>query len=630
MSTTRPARSSARQSALRQQELEAEQARREAQRQLQEQQEQQRVLSQNTNGNPTTYNRDNDDSQSLTSSSRSLSPALSDSASLSSGSDGEDDGNSPDQSNRTTARLKSLASRTRGAISQQQQEEDELDPTKPFSDPNLPTYWEIAFVFGFLVRFKSLLRQNCPLHELSIEDLEAGLLAKQPNACIEEIHANLLSNMLNRKKAVDSSTWQKVLVETLDVKQRTGEMEYDQNPLRYYGNYYAIPPEDRINILKALVHWVLQEGVIIRQGIEDDMEYFAVRPFGIDQAKRIYWYFGEGTLRIFRETKNPKKKSTGWETVATNLDEIKGLANSFNRTASKHEKALQERLREDIIGPVEEKILQDKLRQERQEKKMLKLAELHQLAATRTTRTRSSNRLKQPKYTFDDDEDEFEEDEYDLHRRPSSRRRYNNDEHSIVDNTITGNLKESTEYGADSEAHEHPQYYGQEQGEQQLDHQRYKERSASVEDEGSSNRSSVGRDSDSSIRVALQRTRVDAEDEDGDYKFKEDQDDDETLLPRPSISQPYVFIPARQQSTAYVGSSVSVKGTTPPSSAATEMLSSTSTPTPASLLALTSDSSYVPVATTVFAPAQSTAVVPAPLQQGPVATPSQDVEMSMD
>ncbi|KAF9107932.1 hypothetical protein BGX27_008537 [Mortierella sp. AM989] len=444
MSSTRPARSSARQSALRQQELEAEL---EAERQ--------RISSRNDRSN--NHNKtismdidiDNDGGMhSSTSSSRSLSPALSDSASLSS----EDNSSSSDNNRNSTFAAK--------------QEHDE-DPSKPFSDPNLYSYWEIALVYGFLIKFKSLLKQTFPLHEFSIEDLEAGLLAKSTNVCIEEVHANLLSNMLNRKKAVD--TWQKVLLETLDSKYRTGEMEYDQNPLRYYGNYYLIPPQDRVHILKALVHWVLQEGTVIRQGIEDDNE------------------------RVFRETKNPKKKSSGWETVATNLDEIRKLAESFDQTTSKPEKALHRRLVDEIIQPIEEKTLQNKLKQERVEKRMLKLAELHQLAATRTTRTRSSNRLNQPKYTFDDEEDEFE-DEYDLYRRPSSRRRHNADQ-----DTSTSVDAMPTEF---DDAYTHLRHEGLEQ----------RERSASAEYAISSGRSSVGRDSDSSIRVALQRTRVGDED----------------------------------------------------------------------------------------------------------------------
>ncbi|KAF9351157.1 hypothetical protein BGX26_010783, partial [Mortierella sp. AD094] len=287
-----------------------------------------------------------------------------------------------------------------------------------------------------------------------------------------------------------SSTWQKVLLETLDSKHRTGEMEYDQNPLRYYGNYYLIPPIDRVHILKALVHWVLQEGTTIRQGIEDNNEHYVIEPFGTDQAKRIYWYFGGKSLAFIIETKNPKKKSTGWETVAKSLDEIRTLAESFNGTTSKQEKALHGRLLEEIIQPIEEKAIQNKLKQERLEKRMVKLAELHQLAATRTTRTRSSNRLNQPKYTFDDDEEDEFEDEYDLYRRPSSRRRHGADQDAIASVDPTPTESDSV----------NPQL---QQGE--LDQ---RERSPSAEDAVSSDRSSVGRDSDSSIRVALQRTRV--------------------------------------------------------------------------------------------------------------------------
>lgn len=64
------------------------------------------------------------------------------------------------------------------------------------------------------------------------------------------------------------------------------------NPLRLYESYYSVPPRDRVLVLKALVEWVLQEGASIRQGIEDYNEVYMVEPFGTDQMKRVYWYFG--------------------------------------------------------------------------------------------------------------------------------------------------------------------------------------------------------------------------------------------------------------------------------------------------------------------------------------------------
>ncbi|KAF9205834.1 hypothetical protein BGZ59_000267 [Podila verticillata] len=369
--------------------------------------------------------------------------------------------------------------------------------TEPFSDPKLSSYWETAL------------------------DLETGLLATSTNTCIEDIHSNLLTNMLNRKKAVDSSSWHRVLLETLDVKQKTGEWEMD-NPLRLYESYYSVPPRDRVLMLKALVEWVLQEGTSIRQGIEDYNEAYMVEPFGTDQQKRVYWYFGGkywlakqrmGTLRVYRET-NSKKKNAGWETVAKDLEELKSLVASFDKSTSKIEKTLQERLLTEIIEPAEEKILRRAKRQERDEKKMQRLAMFHQMAATRTTRTRSSNRLNQPKYTFDDEEDEDDEDQYAVYSGSSSRRKAQEE-------------SESTETGqselAHGEEHNHQNQQGQVSG------------TSSSHDY--SGRSSVDRDSDTSISVAFQKTKMVEDelnslnreankDQDDDYVFEEDREDD--------------------------------------------------------------------------------------------------------
>ncbi|KAF9340953.1 cat eye syndrome chromosome region, candidate 2 [Linnemannia elongata] len=494
MSSTKPVRQSARQSAIRQQELEAEQeamrqkairdeARKEKARQeaaLREEIALQEKLLQEQR------KREAEESRS---SSRSLSPALSGS-SLSS----DDDDDSIKQEDDEDEDDDEDENQTNGDSAANEASTD---------DSNLRSNSTVALIYGFLTKFRSLLRLTCPLREVTIEEIESGLTATESNSCIEEIHSNLLSNMLNRKKAVDATTWQKVLSETLDAKLRTGELEYDQNPLRYYGDYYTVPTPDRTQILKALIDWVLQEGLVVRQGIEQDNEISRVEPYGFDQARRIYWHFGQGTLMMYRETKGAKKRKPVWETVATNLEELKQLANSFEKTVSKAEKALREKLRVEIIEPEEERIVNEKLKQEKQEKKLQRIAELHQLAATRTTRTRSSNRLNAPKYTFDDDEDEFEEDDQGYSIDQSNGQLYTQDSIGGVD---------------------------------------------------MSRRSSLGHESDSSIRAALQRTRmadggadsasgsVHREDHDEDYKFEEDHDDDEatsvTSTPAMSVQEP--------------------------------------------------------------------------------------------
>jgi len=64
---------------------------------------------------------------------------------------------------------------------------------------------------------------------------------------------------------------------------------------------------------------------------------------------------------VYRETKSAKKKNNDWETVASTIEELKVLADSFKGTSYKAEKALRERISTEIIEPMEEKILQNKL-----------------------------------------------------------------------------------------------------------------------------------------------------------------------------------------------------------------------------------------------------------------------------
>lgn len=64
---------------------------------------------------------------------------------------------------------------------------------------------------------------------------------------------------------------------------------------------------------------------------------------------------------MYRETKGAKKRKPVWETIATNLEELKQLASSFEKTVSKAEKALREKLRVEIIEPEEERIVNEKL-----------------------------------------------------------------------------------------------------------------------------------------------------------------------------------------------------------------------------------------------------------------------------
>jgi len=138
---------------------------------------------------------------------------------------------------------------------------------------------------------------------------------------------------------------------------------------------------------------------------------------------------------------------------------------------------------------------------------MKSLALYHEMAATRSTRTRSSNRVNAPKYTFDDDEEEDEEDEFAMYRRPSSRnsRRRLNDPQEQDDQHEGLGESLADEHHEEDGDHEHSHS-------STLDH---KERELSA----SSSRSSVGRDSDTSIRVAFERTKMQDGEEDSGNEY---------------------------------------------------------------------------------------------------------------
>jgi hypothetical protein len=180
-SPARPVRQSARQSAIRQQELEAEQEamrqkalREEARREKAKQEaalreelaRQEKLAQEEAERQRREQQRDN------RSSSRSLSPALSgsslssDEGGLSEGEEeGEDDG---DQANGD----ESAAAAT--------------------DESNLRTNSTVALIYGFLTKFRPLLRQTCPLREVSIE-VSSNKQACRINRFAQDMYVFILS-----------------------------------------------------------------------------------------------------------------------------------------------------------------------------------------------------------------------------------------------------------------------------------------------------------------------------------------------------------------------------------------------------------------------------------------------------
>ncbi|CAG8619381.1 12038_t:CDS:2 [Ambispora leptoticha] len=274
----------------------------------------------------------------------------------------------------------------------------------------LRNMWETAYIVAFCDKFKSALRNL----EFWPEEFERTLYSSSTDELLEEIHCAFLTNVLNRKKAVERNTWKKFLTDTIDqhLKKRS-DFYLDYNPMRRVNNhnYYELRVEDRVLILYSLVNWQLRESKSIRDLIDshyknrhktEAMNPLRLEMIGQDRKNANYYFLGNSP-RIYRE-KYPKPgipithENVEWIAVTTTLEEIKSLVDDTNRlkpTSFTKDRALYAKLKDDIIPRVEELVQAKEKKDERrrkQERIAQRFAILHANATVYETRTRSASR----------------------------------------------------------------------------------------------------------------------------------------------------------------------------------------------------------------------------------------------
>ncbi|CAG8584691.1 4351_t:CDS:2 [Ambispora gerdemannii] len=274
----------------------------------------------------------------------------------------------------------------------------------------LRNMWETAYIVAFCDKFKSALRNL----EFWPEEFEQTLYSSSTDELLEEIHCAFLTNVLNRKKAVERNTWRKFLTDTIEqhLKKRS-DFCLDYNPMRRVNNYnyYELGVEDRVLILYSLVNWQLKESKSIRDLIDlhyknrhktEAMNPLRLEMIGQDRKNANYYFLGNSP-RIYRE-RYPKPgipithENVEWIAVTTTLEEIISLVDDPNRLKPKSftkDRALHAKLKEDIIPRVEELVQLKEKKEERrrkQERIAQRFAILHANATVYETRTRSASR----------------------------------------------------------------------------------------------------------------------------------------------------------------------------------------------------------------------------------------------
>lgn len=117
------------------------------------------------------------------------------------------------------------------------------------------------------------------------------------------------------------------------------------NPLHGPRDFTTMPPSERLNLLRTLVHWALTSSEAIQAIIkdrykqqrhqDDENQPLSVQPWGLDGDKRRYFLIqgADDTtgFRIYRESGRYLTKGTAsWINVGGDIEELKQLAAKLN------------------------------------------------------------------------------------------------------------------------------------------------------------------------------------------------------------------------------------------------------------------------------------------------------------
>ncbi|KAF4388194.1 DDT domain-containing protein DDR4 [Cannabis sativa] len=283
--------------------------------------------------------------------------------------------------------------------------------------------WEFASVLNFLTVFEPVIGKES---QISAEEIEAGLI--NPDSSLIKLHITLLKGIPPVSKALDGSdAWVTVLCKKLSPWWpwvAEGDMPIVVAKGEEIPRYKELNPVKRLLMLKALCEIradqddaVAYLNDALKQGTQ--ISSFRKDKIGVNGNSTSFWYDGNKIVgyRLYREvtTFETKKKSIGresslptckeWETLATNLEEFRKVADEFSSSKVVALASVGRTLNTDAI-PVLEKIQKNKEQaiRRKQRKNMLlnDQRSFHANTGARARVTRSCRTLRPVNYTFDD------------------------------------------------------------------------------------------------------------------------------------------------------------------------------------------------------------------------------------
>ncbi|KIW17078.1 hypothetical protein PV08_04269 [Exophiala spinifera] len=215
----------------------------------------------------------------------------------------------------------------------------------------------IAFIVMFLSRFHEAFPKY--LTALGPQDIERGVAGELPDELVEKLLCALLGLVLNRKKDVERGHYGRALEDAISSNHHQWPTVWKGiNPIHGGKNFRNMTPEERLNLLKALVLWALNSSEIVQGLIKDSYKQTrrdddknqprSVQPWFSDQWRRKYWLvegLDDSYFRVYRENDGRTAKTNTWFSVAGSIPEVLALADKFAEEHTQNSKLNSDKLR---------------------------------------------------------------------------------------------------------------------------------------------------------------------------------------------------------------------------------------------------------------------------------------------
>ncbi|RMY66865.1 hypothetical protein D0862_15147 [Hortaea werneckii] len=295
-----------------------------------------------------------------------------------------------------------------------------VSPPRPKRPPSPPREEQFADNpdIAFLVMFRSRFNEAMPskLSQMGPQDIERGVTDQPPSPQVESLLCALLALVLNRKKPVERGHHGRALEECISTMKPQWPLSWHGiNPLHGPRDFTTMPPSERLNLLRTLVHWALTSSEAIQAIIkdrykqqrhqDDENQPLSVQPWGIDGDKRRYFLIqgADDTtgFRIYRESGRYLTKGTAsWINVGGDIEELKQLAAKLNDVdGSQAARRLAARMLNAV--PTFEASEEKRRRKEYRQMKRAQFERPEPGFSLYEGRTRG----KRLRYTYDDDDD---------------------------------------------------------------------------------------------------------------------------------------------------------------------------------------------------------------------------------